>query len=46
MIDEEKARHVHIAATGWLAAHPELSGMEVAVEAVGVRGRRVERVPL
>ena len=46
MIDEEKARHVHIAASGWLAAHPELSGMEIAVEAVGIRGRRVERGPM
>ena len=46
MIDEEKARRVHVAAISWLAAHPELSGMEVAVEAVGVHGRRVERVPM
>jgi putative endonuclease len=46
MIDEEKARRVHIAAVGWLAAHPELAGLDVAFEAAGVSGRRVERVPL
>jgi putative endonuclease len=46
MVDEEKARRVHAAAAGWLAAHPELAGMEVAFEAAGVSGRRVERVPM
>jgi putative endonuclease len=46
MIDEEKARRVHTAAVGWLAAHPELAGLDVAFEAAGVSGRRVERVPL
>ena len=25
MIDEEKVRRVHVAAAGWLAAHPELA---------------------
>jgi putative endonuclease len=46
MIDEEKARRVRTAAAGWLAARPELAALEVAFEAAGVRGRRVERVPL
>lgn len=46
MIDEEKVRRVQTAAWGWLAAHPELAGLEVAFEATGVRGRRVECVPL
>jgi putative endonuclease len=46
MIDEEKARRVYTAATGWVAAHPELAGLEVAVEAAGIRGRRIERVPM
>jgi putative endonuclease len=46
MIDDEKVRRVHAAAAGWLAAHPELASLELAFEAVGVRGRRVERVPL
>lgn len=46
MIDERKARHVRIAAAGWLAAHPEHRACDVVVEAAGVRGGRVERVPL
>ena len=46
MIDEEKVRRVHAAARGWLAGRPELAGLELTFEAAGVRGRRVERVPL
>jgi putative endonuclease len=46
MIDEDKVRRVHTAAAGWLAAHPELAGLEVGFEAVGVCGRRIERVPM
>jgi putative endonuclease len=46
MIDEKKARRVHAAAGAWRAQHPELATLELAVEAAGVRGRRVERVPL
>jgi putative endonuclease len=46
MIDVEKARRVHSAAWRWYAAHPEVSGLELAVEAAAVRGRTVECVPL
>jgi putative endonuclease len=46
MIDEEKARRVHKAAAGWVATHPELAGLELVVEAAGVHGGRVERVPM
>ena len=46
MIDEAKLRRVHSAAQGWLAAHPEHARTELVVEAAGVRGRGVERVPL
>jgi len=46
MIDAEKIRRVSRAARAWLAARPELAGLEVELEAVGVQGRRVERVPL
>jgi putative endonuclease len=46
MIDEEKSRRVHLAAAGWLARRPELGGLEVAFEAAGVSGHRVERVPM
>jgi putative endonuclease len=46
MIDEEKLRRVHAAASGWLAAHPEHARASVMLEAAAVSGRRVERVPL
>jgi putative endonuclease len=46
MIDDEKVRHVHTAAVRWLAERPELTGLDVVFEAVGVRGRSVERVPM
>lgn len=46
MVGPEKARRVVTAARAWLAAHPQLAGLEVGIEAAGVRGRRVERVPL
>ena len=46
MIGAEKRRRVLAAARAWVAAHPEIAGLEVTVEAAGVRGRRVERVPL
>ena len=46
MVDDEKVRRVRAAAASWLARHPELSTLEVAFEAVGVSGRRVERVPM
>jgi putative endonuclease len=46
MIDAEKARRVLTATRAWLAAHPEAAQLEVTVEAAGVQGRRVERVPL
>lgn len=46
MIDAEKVRRVQTAARGWLAAHPEVAGLELAVEAAAVTGGRVERVPL
>jgi putative endonuclease len=46
MIDEEKVRRVHTAAAGWLAARPELAAFELGFEAVGVCGRRIERVPM
>jgi putative endonuclease len=46
MVDEEKLRRVHSAARGWLAAHPEHARTELVIEAAGVRGRHVDRVPL
>jgi len=46
MIDEEKVRRVHSAAAGWVAARPQFADLELAFEAAGVQGGRVERVPL
>jgi len=46
MVDREKARRVQTAARGWLAAHPELAGLAVSLEAAAVTGGSVERVPL
>ena len=45
-VDAEKARRVRRAAEAWLAARPALAELEVALEAVAVRGRRLERTPL
>jgi putative endonuclease len=45
MVTEEKTRRVRRAAEAWLAAHPELAACEVSLEAVAVRGRKIERVP-
>ena len=46
MVGPEKARRVRAAAEAWLASRPELARLEIALEAVGVKGRHVERVPL
>ena len=45
MIGPEKRRRVLSATRAWLAEHPQEAGLDVAVEAAAVRGRRVERVP-
>jgi putative endonuclease len=44
MVGPEKVRRMQHAAESWLAGHPELDGLDFAVEVVGVRGRRLERV--
>lgn len=46
MVDEEKIRRVKTAAGGWLARHPELSDLDVALEAAAVSRSAVESVPL
>jgi putative endonuclease len=46
MVNPEKARRVRAAASAWLARHPEAAELDVELEAVGVQGRRIERVPL
>ncbi|MBI4171924.1 MAG: YraN family protein [Actinobacteria bacterium] len=45
MVGPEKLRRVRQAAEAWLAAHPELHDLGVALEVAAVHGGRVERVP-
>ena len=45
-VGPEKARRVRRAAETWLAARPDLAHLDVTLEAVAVRGRRVSRVML
>jgi putative endonuclease len=45
-VGPEKARRVRRAAAAFLALHPELGGLDVALEAAAVRRGRVERAPI
>jgi putative endonuclease len=45
-VGPEKERRLRRAAEIWLARDPVLAELEVAFEVVGVRGRRLDRVPL
>jgi putative endonuclease len=45
-VGPEKGRRVRRAAEAFLASRPELKELEVAFEAVAVRPRGIERVPL
>ena len=45
-VGPEKERRLRRAAEIWLVRNPELLELEVAFEVVGVRGKRIERVPL
>jgi putative endonuclease len=42
-VGREKARRVRRAAEAWLALRPELTGLQVRLEAVAVQGGRIER---
>jgi putative endonuclease len=42
-VGPEKARRVRQAAEAWLARRPELAALDVRLEAVAVRGRRIRR---
>lgn len=46
MVGPEKRRRLRRAAEAWLAAHPELAGLEVAFEVVAVRAGRLSRVAM
>ena len=45
-VGPEKQRRLRRAAEIWLARNPALLGLEIRFEVVGVRGGRLERVPL
>jgi putative endonuclease len=45
-VGTEKIRRVEQAALAWLAQRPDLGDLDVRFEAVAVRGKRIERVPL
>ena len=44
MVGPEKARRVRQAAETWLAARPELAGLEVRFDVVAERAGRLERI--
>jgi putative endonuclease len=44
MVDAEKLRRVRTAALGWLAAHPDVAGLEIGFEVVGISPGRLDRV--
>ncbi len=46
MVDAEKVRRLTQAAEAWLGRHPESAGLEISIEAVALRGRRLQRVPV
>ena len=46
MVGPEKLRRLVRAAETWLAAHPECTGLEVRLEAVGLSEGRLQRVVL
>jgi putative endonuclease len=44
MVGPEKVRRVRRAAEAWLAAHPDLRGLEVRFDVVAESGRRLRKV--
>ncbi|TMK94224.1 MAG: YraN family protein [Actinobacteria bacterium] len=44
MVGPEKQRRLRQAAESWLAAHPDLDGLEVSFDVVAERGGRLERL--
>jgi Holliday junction resolvase-like predicted endonuclease len=44
MVGTEKQRRIRQAAEAWLAAKPELAGLEASFEIVAVRDGRLERL--
>jgi putative endonuclease len=44
MVGREKRRRLRQAAESWLAAHPELDGLEITFDVVAERAGRLERL--
>ena len=44
MVNAEKQRRVRNAAAAWLAAHPELAGLDVAFDVIAVREGELRRI--
>jgi putative endonuclease len=44
MVDEEKQRRIRRAAEGWLAAHPEHTGLDVSFDVISVQEGRLVRL--
>src|SRR4051812_12176344 len=43
MVDDEKQRRLRRAAAGWLAAHPEATGLSVSFDVIAVSDGRLSR---
>jgi putative endonuclease len=44
MVGPEKQRRLRRAAEAWLAAHPDLAGLQIGFDVIAVRGGRLERL--
>ncbi|HEY6069004.1 MAG TPA: YraN family protein [Gaiellaceae bacterium] len=44
MVDDEKQRRLRRAADGWLARHPEATGLTVSFDVIAIREGRLERL--
>lgn len=44
MVGPAKQERLERAASSWLAAHPHFAGLDVSLEVVALRGRRLERL--
>jgi putative endonuclease len=45
MVDREKQRRLRCAASLWLARRPDLAGLSISFDIVGVHGRQIDRIP-
>jgi putative endonuclease len=45
MVGPEKQRRLRRAATAWLAARPDLAGLELSFDVIAVHRGRLERIP-